>query len=716
MSAMLSDQWYRVARNKPRLRANVRVRRHLYRGERWYLLTEEGSDRTFRIDSASYAFIGRCDGVLPADLVWETVATELGEQAPTQDALLRLMVRLQAAGFLHFERQADISSLFPTRRERLSRRGRRLNPFAFRVGLGNPGCILRALAPLDRLLFRPVMFWLWACAVLAGAVLALFELDGLVAHAGTLLSRPETLWMIWLLYLPVKLVHELAHGLAVRRWGGEVREWGLAMLLLLPIPYVDASAASSYPRKRRAVVSAAGIMAELAIATTALAVWLLVQPGLVRDIAMLLMTICAVSTLLANGNPLLRFDGYFVLTDLLELPNLATRSAQWWRGQFRRRVQGLRGSEDEIVPAAGERPWLMAYQPLSWLYRLALIAAVVLWLGGLMAWLALIAALWFGWLLLLRPLARGFGALLDPQLPDEVRLRSRALATGFALALAATLFLVPVSDVTVAEGVAWLPDDARIRNESAGFVVEVVRGDGAAVSPGDLILRLADDELHAEHASLTTERRGLEAALFQHLRDEPARAAQTAQRIAQVERQLAHLDARIAALEVRATRAGTLVLPDAADLPGRHLARGEALGAVLDGAPGRVRVVLPHAAVGRLADVRGISVRLSEAPQLALNARLDGRLPGARMQLPAAALGRPAGGSHAIDPSDPEGLKTLAALVWVDLELPGHPQRYGGGRAWARFEHSNRPLAAQLWVALRQLVLGSFEPEAMQWQ
>lgn len=716
MEALFSDQWYRIAERRPRLRASVRVRRQIYRGERWYLLTDDGSERSLRIDAAAYAFIGRCDGTLTAQQLWEHIAAELGEHAPTQASLLRLMVRLQGAGMLHFDRQTDIASLFPTRGEQLAERGRKLNPFSFRIRLGSPAAILRALAPLGRLLFRPACFVLWLLVVGLAALLALFEIDALAAHARSAFAQGDQLWLLALVYPPVKLLHEIAHGLAVRRWSGEVREWGLAMLVLMPVPYVNASAATAFRHaRRRATVAAAGILTELFIAALALGVWLLVEPGTVRDVALATMLVCSFSTLLVNGNPLLRFDGYFVLTDLLELPNLATRSGQWWRNQLRHHLQGLPPA-DEMIPAPRERPWLIAYQPLSWLYRVVLIGGIVLWLGGIAPWLAVAVGAWFLWLLVLRPLVAALRALFDPHLPESTHLRSRALGAGLVGALALALFIVPVSDVTVADGVAWLPDDAHVRNDSAGFVAEVLRRDGDTVRAGDAVLRLDDEALHGELTRLESELDGLRSALFHKLRADPTGAGQIARRIEQAEREHQHLQQQIDGLTVRARKDGTLSLPRAADLPGRHLARGTQVGAILDDGPLRVRIAVPDGDATRVSGVGSISVQLAEARGVALPARIDGHLPGARRQLPSAALGRPAGGRHDIDPSDPDGLTSLAAVVWVDLVVHGASQQFSGGRAWARFEHPERPLAAQLWRKLQQLVLGRFQPEAATWR
>lgn len=708
--SLFSDQWYRVAQRKPRLRSNVRVRRQPLRGQIWYLLVDDATDRTFRIDASAYAFIGRCNGALTTQHIWDAVTHALGDNAPTQGMLLRLMVRLQGAGLLSFDRQADIGSLFAGGNAP-GKSANNFNPLSFKVRLGDPTGLLRRLEPLGRWLFHSMTLWLWGAIVLAAVVIALMEFDRLSAHAGRLMGGTGNLWLLWWIYPPIKLVHELAHGLAVRRWHGEVREWGVAMLVLMPVPYVDASAASGFRHwRRRAVVSAAGIMIELFMAAIALMVWLAVQPGVVRDIAMIVMVVCSVSTLLVNGNPLLRFDGYFVFTDVAGLPNLATRSAQWWQSRLARRVLDAQ-SDERLLVSRGETFWLVIYQPLSWLYRFLLCFGIAVWLGGKFAWLGYAVGLWFAWLLLLRPLWQVMRALTHEQVAESARLRARTVAAGLVMGVPLALFAVPVPDVTVARGVVWLPDAAQVRNETAGFVTGVLRFDGERVAAGEVILRLDDDELRAERDRLDRELKGLQAALFDNLRRDPVTAGQMAKRVERVQHELARMDERIDGLLVRARQDGILHLPAGPDLPGRFLPQGESIGVVLDGSPTRVRVAVPDNEGIRLNTLSGVSVRLSEDAALAYAAHVDGGLPESKRRLPSPALGRPAGGNFDVDPTDEQGTASLQPVVWVDLVLPDVPQTLSGGRVSARFEHGERSVAAQLVRSARQLFLGHFDTD-----
>ncbi len=189
-------------------------------------------------------------------------------------------------------------------------------------------------------------------------VLAAQHAPQLWAHAARWMATPRFALLALALYIPIKLAHELAHGLAIRRFGAQVREAGVTLMMLMPVPYVDASAASGLEQRRhRIVVSAAGIMTELAFAALALPLWLWLDDGWLRDAAFVTLVVAGVSTLLFNGNPLQRLDGYYIFTDALGLPNLGPRSRSWWQQTLRRRLLRLPGAEPMPV-ARGETPWL----------------------------------------------------------------------------------------------------------------------------------------------------------------------------------------------------------------------------------------------------------------------------------------------------------------------------------------------------------------------
>src|SRR5262249_25831426 len=192
------------------------------------------------------------------------------------------------------------------------------------------------------------------------------------------LLSTEGLFIIALTFPVVKAMHELGHAFSLRAFGGEVHQIGLMFIAFFPVPYVDASAAAMLPSKaQRILVGAAGMMVELVLAALALYIWLISEPGIVRAVAYDVIVIAGVSTLIVNGNPLLRFDGYFILSDLIEIPNLAQRSSRFWGRLIMRWLFGLRSPDiDQGSPA--ERAWYAVYGPAAFAYRMFILISLSL--------------------------------------------------------------------------------------------------------------------------------------------------------------------------------------------------------------------------------------------------------------------------------------------------------------------------------------------------
>jgi putative peptide zinc metalloprotease protein len=438
-------------------------------------------------------------------------------------------------------------------------------------------------------------------------------------------------------------------------------------------------------------------------------VWLAVEPGVLRDGAFAALLICTVSTLLFNGNPLMRLDGYYILCDALHLPNLALRSNALWSAGVRQLVLGR-----EAVPAgalaAGEFKWLLLYAPLAMIYRVVLLFTLVSWAGGkswLLGWITALAVV--AWLVM--PMLIALTRLSSAA--GNLRMRGRALAvfSSVGLALVLLLFVVPVPSSAVARGVVWPPDHAQLRSETGGFVETLPVADGAAVQAGDVVLTLTEPALNAERDKRASQLTGLQAQQYQALLGDPSRAANIAEDISRTDAELARIDQQLSQLKLQSGAAGRLVLPHAADLAGSFTARGAMIGYVLAPGPANVRAVLGEHEVELVRQrVRSVEVRMADAPAVALPATLARQTPDATRNLPSAALGDRFGGDVPVDPADKQGLRTTEPVYLLDVAVyTPLPERIGG-RVWLRFDLGHEPLGLQWARRLRQLLLRYFNP------
>jgi putative peptide zinc metalloprotease protein len=714
-ASVFSSLWYRVGALTPSLADSVRIERQPCRGEVWHLLIDARSGRSLRLNRPAYAIAGRLTGAHSVQEIWDAACQELGDAAPTQDECIGILAQLHGRGLLRCERTADFDATYRHYREQSAQRTAPARSLlAYRIALGDPTRLLTALRGLGEQLFRWPVLLLWAGCVAAGIVAACANWDGLAAHAAKWLATPRYALVALALYPAIKVLHELAHGLAIRRWGGEVRAWGITLLVAMPVPFVDGAAAAGLPKvHQRVIASAAGIMVELWIAAVALAAWLALEPGLVRDAAFVAAFIGTVSTLLVNANPLLKFDGYHMLADAFGLPNLAGRSARYWSEALQRSVLRTPPSAP-LVPARGERPWLAAYAPLSWLYRFALAGAIVIWAGSHSFLLGMALLVLFGIQMLLAPLRLLRGSLALATAERGTRLRAAAAATTVAVVLGIALAAIPVPFAAVAQGVVWIPDQAQVRAQSEGFVAALPIPDGAHVEAGTIVVELRNHALTADAVRMQARVAALETELFQALRADATRALDAAEDLAQAQAELARAEERIDALKVRAQAGGRLVMPRQADLTAAYVRKGDLLGHVLAPDSGIVRVAVPQEDAATLTSAtRAVSTRLVGEGASAIASELVRDSYGANKRLPSAALSSRNGGSILTDPEARDELSPLDAVVLLDVRLPAAAAAgRAGQRAWVRFDFGAAPLVQQWGRRLRQALLKHFNPSS----
>jgi putative peptide zinc metalloprotease protein len=709
---LLSNDWYRVRDLCPRLRGHVRLHRHVYRGQPAYMIEDRVGGRHQRFDFAAYQVLSMFDGRRSLAMLWDQLSADLDDTTPTQDDLIRLLGQLHAADLVACDITPDVAELL----DRYGKQRRRIwmgrvgNPVALRIPVFDPDRLLQALARG----LRPLLGWagvaLWLAVVLPALWLLPSHWDEMAGASAERLLSADNLIAMALLFPFVKAVHELSHGLACRMRGAEVHEMGLMLLVFYPVPYVDVSNASTFVSKwQRAGVAAAGMLGELFIAALAFYLWLGLQPGLARALAYDVAVLASLTTLFVNANPLLRYDGYFILADLIEIPNLGTRANRHWQGLAERWLFGVRGAE-QARATPGERRWFIGYAPLAYVYRL-FVSLSIAWVVAQQFFLVgVVIAVWAVVLGVVWPLAKGVWALATaPRFAGRGRRVVAVLGGGLGL-VGLLLFVVPAPYHTVAEGVLWLPERAILRAQSAGFVRAVLQPPGAALAAGAPVLQSVEpglaSRIEAQLAKVDEAQAQLDAAWGQS----PVKAQQLEQALGREQAALARLRDEADQLTLRTATAGHLLLDRPDDLPGRWLRKGEIVGYLRTDEPPLVRLVLPQADVDTVRlHTRAVELRLPQALGDRLPAQLVRSAPSAVTTLPSPVLGQRGGGAVATDPRDEQGLTTLESVFEFEVRLPAAlPQHFLGSRVHVRFEHPSEPLGGRLWRQLRRSFLSTF--------
>ena len=349
--ATFSESWYRVASQRLALRPTVRARRQLFRGERWIVLEDPFTNQFFRVRPEVYEFLGRLRPDRTVEEVWKECFERFPVTALGQEAVIQILAQLYHSNLLQYPMAVDAADLFrrfeKTRQREI--RSRLMNIMFARFPLLDPDRFLVRTLPWVGKLISPIGAFLWFIVVGWALKVAADHAPSLRDQAQSVIA-PDNLFLLYTGLIIVKTLHEFGHAYFCRHFGGEVHVMGVLLMIFTPVPYMDATSAWGFrERYKRVLVGAAGMIVELFVAALATFVWASTGVGLIHNLAYNIMLVASVSTLLFNLNPLLRFDGYYILSDLIGIPNLTQRSMQQLRALAERHLFGLRKAKAQVA-------------------------------------------------------------------------------------------------------------------------------------------------------------------------------------------------------------------------------------------------------------------------------------------------------------------------------------------------------------------------------
>lgn len=711
--ATFSPHWHRVAGTKPRLRPHVQITRQRYRGRRWHVVHDPASNKFYRLSPVSHEIVGLLDGRRTVEDAWKIVIERHGDGAPTQPEVIQLVSNLYNSNLLAIEASPETEQLLRRQKDRLVKKvqGQAVGIMYFRVRLFNPDAIISAVEPVLRPLIGRVGLVLWAAFVL-------FTLSRLVAHSEALQSgfrdaiAPGNWGWLIVVYVVAKALHELGHGVVCKRFGGQVPEFGAMLLVLVPSPYVDASACWAFPsRWQRMAVGAGGMIFELFFAGVMAHIWLTTSPGnLMHQLAYNAMLTAGLSTVLFNANPLMRFDGYYILSDLLEIPNLAQRANQHLQFLMQRYVYRL----EEATPPTSDRAeqWtLTIYGIAALVYRMFLFVTITLYIMGKMFAIGLILALWTAAAWFIMPLFKLVRWLSSgPKIGDH---RARTIAITLGLVALGTILIgvVPAPDVRRGVGVVESVSRAGVFIGETGFVEEALVRPGDVVEAGQVLAVLSSPQLTSQIAMSRAQLAEYESIEREATAMSPSAVDVARERVAAARSALRFLEERAGRLTIRAPIAGTFVGPDPGDTIGQMASLGENLGEVVDTGNVRIAAAMTQLEAAWLFDEGErprVAMRPLSRPSVVVRGEGIRAIDAGQAYLPHASLGFAGGGTIRTQSDDRSGLRTETDqfIVYVDPAPSDEWAGVPGERVHLRFRLTRKPLAVQWVDRLHKLIQG----------
>lgn len=668
-----SESWHRIAEAKIGLLPSVQVQRQRFGGSDWYVLQDRFTQRFFRLTPQAWRFVSRLSPRRTVDEAWRDALEQFPEDAPSQHEVIQLLGQLHQSNLLYFRSQPDSAEIFDRYRQFRQRElyGKLLGFLYLRIPLWNPNDWLNRIGPLTRAMVSGPAALIWLIVVALGGKATLENWSQVADQSQGILALDNLVWL-YVCMACMKVLHELAHAFVCKRFGGEVHIFGVMLLVLAPLPYVDATASWAFrSRFERALVGAVGVLSELFMAAVGAIVWANTGPGLVHTLAFNVMVLGSVSSLLFNGNPLLRFDAYYVLCDLVDIPNLYQRANQQWL-YFADHY--LLGTRDTKSPAIDQREWwwLTGYGGISFVYRMMVIALVLEYVADQWFLLGVVFAITTLIMVVAVPLAKVFGHLSGPAV---ARNRTRAIAAALiGLAIPVFLFsLFPWRNAIRAPGVVESVSANSVVMGTAGRLASLHVRNGDRVEQGKLIAELRNPELESDIRLVGEQITEAQLLRNQALANAPADVQALERRIVMLKERQVELEFRSAQLRVFARHAGTFVAPKATERLGSWMQRGEPLGEVVDLENLRfVAVVTQHQANELFASpFAQVAIRLHGQVDREQQSGEFNVLPYQRQRLASAALGWSGGGSIPVKQDDQRG--EIAAEPFFEIRVKLDP-------------------------------------------
>jgi putative peptide zinc metalloprotease protein len=566
----------------PRVREGLRWTFQESGGEGCYLLEDPMNGRFFRLGRREHHFVKSLDGRRTVAQIVAALSggdRELAIEGNDAASLVRMLIDnglVVTGDSEHADRVWDEVN----RQHETKRAFGKMGQWMFlKLPMGNPDRFFAWLANRLGWLVSPGFFVIWLAALIWGG-LAIYDQAERFRSQMSGVFDFGNLWMLGGLWIVMKAFHECWHGLVCRKFGGVVPEAGVTLLLLTtPLGYVNASSSAAFPSKwQRIAVAAAGMYGELFIAALAAVWWARVEPGPLSAALHQVVVLSSVTTVLFNANPLMRFDGYYILSDLLDIPNLYGKGQSVTRWLLRRWVLGMKKAKFPLRP--GERGWLIGiYGVASGIWRFfvmigLLVASAYLFegIGLILTAIAVVSMVVQGISGTFKYLRKSAAA--EGLRPGLLLLRITAL-TGL---LITALCLIRVTPTVSAPAVVRDASGGEVRAECPGFLAEIGARDGTHVKEGDLLFRL-------ENAQETARLKKLESEIERsRLRREQFLAADQLASWQAEDRNLAALEATaselrefVATLERRAPRDGVVQCRQIASLEGTWVEPGRLL-------------------------------------------------------------------------------------------------------------------------------------------
>ena len=683
------------------LRADLEVHRHVFRDEVSYVFRDPMTLAVHKVNEADYQLCAAITDDRPLGDIFDDLVKEGLLDQEDEENFFQFVLGLHGLGFLNLP-VPDDKALYRRRQAKIKavRASRKMAFLFLQVPLFNPDAFLDRTKHYVSWMFTKWALMVWTLVV--GLALAL-----LVRNWGTFFTplgdvfTPSRLVGLWLALVSLKLIHEFGHAYACKILGGEVPEMGAYFIAGTPCAYVDATASWGFSkRSERLTVVLAGVYVELFIASLAVFVWAIAPTASMQLMAFDIVVVAGIATVVANLNPLMRFDGYYIASDLLEIPNLRSTAQKHAIAVFKRILLGVPMPHSPF--SFPMRLTLFVFGIMTALYKISIVMGISAMLSTKYLYLGIGLATMYGGKEFYRVGKNVGNYLIHSEEAHMHRVRASVLAMLVFGAAPVFLVLVPVPRNVMALGVVGMEQERVCYASQNGFI------DTIDVYPGDTVdddqtlaqlqnpsVELALDEAQSE---LEIARIRADALML----EDPAAASIQRQNEHAAMRRIEREQSEIDSLTIKAEGPGVVLqmLPTASE--GQFINQGQQVARV---GSGRwvIRGLVRAAAFAKVGPKIGdeITFRSISNPEVTVQARLVRIADGANREIPHETLTATAGGEIPISPITG---KANEPYFQIEAMVIGDPPMTFGSTGKMRIGTHREPIATSIWRSALRLL------------
>jgi putative peptide zinc metalloprotease protein len=497
-----------------KLRPDLIVQPQFYEGMTHYVVKDPIGLKYFRFKIEEYFLLQQFNGKNTLQDVKRSFERKYRPQTISIEDLTRFVAQLHEAGIAQIDSPDQAKVLIRRRKKNKWKKVGQFfaNILYIKIPIIDPEKLLTGMYPFFRWIFTPYFVGFSLILMLSAITLVIAKWNEFSAKLPEFQSffNWHTIFAFWCSLAIVKVIHEFGHGLTAKHFGGEVHEMGMLFLVLTPALYCDVTDSWLLPNKwKRIWISAAGIFVECFLASIATWVWFYSEQGLLNSLMMATMFICSVNTILFNANPLLRYDGYYVMADWLEIPNLRIKSTQFFAYLFQEKVLGLEVPVQSYMPKS-RRFLFVTYAIASYLYRWVVTFSILYFLSQFLKpykLQSLSYAMAIGSLvpLLGMPVYQMFKFVRTPGRMRKVKTLRAASFAAVAVVTVAGILLIPTPLRVQGPLVLTAAKPEVIFAEVPGVLKGMPIRDGEWVKAGTVIATLSNPEKLRDRTSLTNQ-------------------------------------------------------------------------------------------------------------------------------------------------------------------------------------------------------------------